>query len=263
MPRRDGSTDASTEAPGPPQAASPGTSSPTPGEAREETFVGRWSRRKRMATESGQDPHARSVGPEDAPAAVLGDADMPPLSSLDGNADYSGFMSEGVSEELRRAALRKLFLSPQFNVRDGLNDYDEDFTAFEHLGDVVTSDMRHQQELQAQREREARELAAREEAAGEEAPREELAQEEAPGEEVAREQAVEGSDAAQRPALEQGARGDAIVRQHEAGGTRDSDPSPLPGECGVSTPADVRGDDDGGDPPQQDDDEHARPHHRG
>ena len=44
-------------------------------------------------------------------------------------------------------ALRKLFQTAKFNVRDGLDDYDEDFRDFAALGDILTVDMKHQQEL--------------------------------------------------------------------------------------------------------------------
>ena len=67
--------------------------------------------------------------------------------------DYSGFMSPGVSEALRAKALRKLFMSSKFNVVDGLNDYDDDFTSFEALGDIITSDMRHRMEVEAEKAR--------------------------------------------------------------------------------------------------------------
>ena len=87
---------------------------------------------------------------------VLTDEDMPALESLDEGSDYSGFLSPGVSEELRRRALRKLFMSAVFNVRDGLDDYDEDFTSFEALGDIVTSDMKHMAEVEAERAKQAR-----------------------------------------------------------------------------------------------------------
>ena len=138
----------------------------------------RWSRRKREAVRGkeaadearGRDAsRAPSEAVQDArepasdapaPAAVeekdLTDEDMPPIDSLDENSDYSGFLSPGVSEGLRRRALRKLFMSAVFNVRDGLDDYDEDFTNFEALGDIVTSDMRHQAEAEAERARRAR-----------------------------------------------------------------------------------------------------------
>ena len=54
----------------------------------------------------------------------------------------SCFFNAGVSETLRQAALKKLLRLPAFNIRDGLNDYDEDYTVFEPLGDTVTSDMK-------------------------------------------------------------------------------------------------------------------------
>ena len=86
---------------------------------------------------------------------ILTDEDMPPLDSLDEGSDYSGFLSPGVSEGLRRRALRKLFMSAVFNVPDGLDDYDDDFTSFQALGDIVTSDMRHQAEMEAERAKQA------------------------------------------------------------------------------------------------------------
>ena len=91
---------------------------------------------------------------------VLTDEDMPPLESLDENSDYSGFLSSGVSESLRRRALRKLFSSAVFNIPDGLDDYDDDFTSFAALGDIVTSDMKHQAEMEAERAKRAQARAA-------------------------------------------------------------------------------------------------------
>ena len=64
-------------------------------------------------------------------------------------------MSPGVSDELRNLALRKLFHAPVFNIRDGLDEYDDDYTSFEKLGDIVTSDMKHQIEVQQRKLREA------------------------------------------------------------------------------------------------------------
>ncbi|MEA1889961.1 MAG: DUF3306 domain-containing protein, partial [Pseudomonadota bacterium] len=45
---------------------------------------------------------------------------------------------------LRTLALRQLFRGSMFNVRDGLDDYDDDFTQFTKLGDVITAEMRRQ-----------------------------------------------------------------------------------------------------------------------
>ena len=89
--------------------------------------------------------------PDTAEERVLTDEDMPPVENLDENSDYSGFLSSGVSEALRRRALRKLFSSAVFNIPDGLDDYDDDFTSFAALGDIVTSDMKHQAEMEAER----------------------------------------------------------------------------------------------------------------
>ena len=117
-----------------------------------ESVLSRWSRRKLDAEQavaeketaeqepavevalldSGQ-PESDQVPPE---APVLTDADMPDLDSLTEESDFSGFMSPGVSDELRNLALRKLFRAPVFNIRDGLDEYDEDYTSFEKLGDT-------------------------------------------------------------------------------------------------------------------------------
>ncbi len=102
---------------------------------------------------------AQPEGPVEKP--VLTDTDMPSLDRLDEHSDYSGFLSPGVSDALRKRALRKLFTATVFNVRDGLDDYDEDFTSFEPLGDWVTSDMKHQAEVQEKRRREAEEKVSR------------------------------------------------------------------------------------------------------
>ncbi len=72
--------------------------------------------------------------------------ELPPIESLSEDSDYSPFMSSEVEEGIRKLALRKLFKSPFFNVVDGLNDYDDDFTSFEALGDIITSDMKFHEE---------------------------------------------------------------------------------------------------------------------
>jgi hypothetical protein len=139
-----------------------------------ESALSRWSRRKLESQQAVED-EAGPVTPADTDAAQAGieaveaeapppltDADMPDLDSLTDESDFSPFMSPGVSDELRNLALRKLFHAPVFNIRDGLDEYDDDFTSFEKLGDIVTSDMKHRIEMEEQRLREA--LAAKDEA---------------------------------------------------------------------------------------------------
>ncbi|WP_235937213.1 DUF3306 domain-containing protein [Halomonas azerica] len=54
---------------------------------------------------------------------------MPDPETLDAGSDFSAFMSPGVSSALRRRALRQLWSTGDYNLRDGLNDYDQDFKA--------------------------------------------------------------------------------------------------------------------------------------
>lgn len=157
-----------------------------------ESFLGRWSRRKQLAREEAAYP-PRSTAPDaadadrtPAPTPPPTDADMPALETITGSSDVSGFLSSEVSEALRNKALRRLFHSAVFNVRDGLDDYDEDFIDFEKLGDVVTADMRHQMEMEEERRR----LAARE--SGDAAPEPDLA----PDPETRDAPPEEGADAA-------------------------------------------------------------------
>jgi hypothetical protein len=131
----------------------------------DEPFLARFHRRKLAARR--QQSTLEPTTPEQRPAGSLqattskpeapepSDADMPPLETLTIDSDFTGFLSEKVSESLRRAALRKLFHSAEFNVVDGLDEYAEDFTTFEALGDIITSDMRHQLEVAAKKKAEA------------------------------------------------------------------------------------------------------------
>lgn len=143
----------------------------------QEAFLTRWSRRKSLARkgealeEPAADTDAAPVPPEagagqdvappgqrdlpeprdedGAPAEEA--AELPPVESLGEDSDYSAFMREGVPADLKQDALRKLFHSPKFNIRDGLDDYDLDFTNPEPLGDIVTAEMRYRIEQELKR----------------------------------------------------------------------------------------------------------------
>lgn len=119
-------------------------------------FLSRWSRLKQSGGEAEPPPAATPPAPAlddpiPEPNAEPTDADMPPVEALTAESDFSPFLSPKVSEGLRRLALRKLFHLPEFNVTDGLNDYDEDYTMFRALGDVVTHEMRRMQALEEER----------------------------------------------------------------------------------------------------------------
>ena len=136
----------------------------------ERTFLSRWSRRKALRQEeldettiSGTE-QVVSEAPDSAEgkAPLPTDEDMPPIESLGEDDNYGDFLSPEVSEKLRKVALRKLFHGAGFNIRDGLDDYDEDYTFFEPLGDIVTADMRHREEMLERKAREAAEAAEKE-----------------------------------------------------------------------------------------------------
>ncbi len=145
----------------------------------DENFLSRWSRRKRsggaapvvappateIVTETAAEapvaaeprrgpplPHAARLpreaqprqGPpadEAAPATDDAVAELPDIDSLDKDSDYTAFMRDGVPEQLRRLALRKLWLSsPVHSIIDGLDDYDDDFTL--QFTDAVTKNVK-------------------------------------------------------------------------------------------------------------------------
>lgn len=166
-----------------------------PGNARsEDSFLARWSRRKHQAEQGipveendpAGEPEETTAGDADSTAAAEtlgagspdaeaepGDAELPHPDTLEPNSDFSVYLTRRVSSAFRRAAMRRLFSSSEFNVRDGLDDYDEDYTQFKSLGDTVTAHMRHHAERLREREREKAERATeaeRERAAGHDDP---------------------------------------------------------------------------------------------
>ncbi len=117
-------------------------------------FLSAWEKRKQevLLEKNAPDEQQQLVTEDKSDANVLlTDDDMPPIETLTDDSDYTGFLSPEVSEPLRKAALRKLFQSAEFNIRDGLDDYDGDYTSFEKLGNIITADLKHQMEVAARK----------------------------------------------------------------------------------------------------------------
>jgi Protein of unknown function (DUF3306) len=104
-----------------------------------ERFLSRWSRLKRAqagsADAAGAPPVQPSVAPPQsaaapsAPAAGEGAAPaLPSVESLTMESDYAQFFQPKVPEALRRAAVKKLFADPHFNIMDGLDTYIGDYS---------------------------------------------------------------------------------------------------------------------------------------
>ncbi len=145
--------------------------------AESEPFLSRWARRKEAVRQAEQDEElidsaaleaderlpevvAADAAEDTAqPERILTDEDMPDIETLTPDSDVSGFFSPGVSEALRKKALRKLFHTDRFNIKDGLDDYDDDYTLLQPMGDIVPWDMKRQQERLEERRRLAAEAA--------------------------------------------------------------------------------------------------------
>ena len=100
-------------------------------------FLSRWSRRKHESARAAQapaDPPVPAVVPAPvAPALAAAPAPvepppLPPVESLTIESDFAPFLSSKVDETVKRAALRKLFADPRFNVQDGLDVYIDDYS---------------------------------------------------------------------------------------------------------------------------------------
>jgi hypothetical protein len=133
-----------------------------------ERFLSRWSRLKRTAAQPSdtaqpsdaapvtpQAAAGTSVATEGAPAtdAVAASAppdliaSLPPIESLSIESDFSPFFQPKVPEALRRAAVKKLFADPRFNVMDGLDVYIDDYTKSDPIPPEMLKMINHARDL--------------------------------------------------------------------------------------------------------------------
>jgi uncharacterized protein DUF3306 len=108
--------------------------------------LSRWSRRKLEAARA--DPAVRDVAPAPdlapasppapsgspavataaAPVVTPVEAARPEVDTLTFESDFGAFLTPEVDPATQRAALKKLFSDPRFNVMDGLDTYIDDYT---------------------------------------------------------------------------------------------------------------------------------------
>ena len=108
-----------------------------------ESVLSRWSRRKldtkanidskEVAAESVPLPPTEQVFEEDTPVPIWQQPDVDP--------------------DIKKSALAALFRQPEFNEVDRMNEYDEDFTQFKGLGNIVTQEMKRMFKLAEQKTR--------------------------------------------------------------------------------------------------------------
>jgi len=105
-----------------------------------EAFLSRWSRKKEEAREppppAQQQPDLKSPAPE-----------LPPIESLTPDSDYRAFFQPKVNDDVRRAALKKLFGDPRFNVMDGLDVYIDDYSKTEPIPPEMLAGMKTAQDI--------------------------------------------------------------------------------------------------------------------
>jgi len=101
-------------------------------------FLGRWSRLKREARERPADPLPAATAEPATPPP-----DLPPTDALTFDSNYRQFFHPKVGEDVRRAALKKLFSDPRFNVMDGLDIYIDDYTREDPIPAGMLAQLEH------------------------------------------------------------------------------------------------------------------------
>jgi len=110
-------------------------------------FLSRWSKRKLQA-EEGTEQHRDDAAPVEETLAEDSVAEAPASEQ-----EKPIWQRDDVDADTKKTALRQLFRKPEFNIRDGLNEYDDDFTQFAGLGSIVTHEMKRMLKLAEEKTR--------------------------------------------------------------------------------------------------------------
>jgi hypothetical protein len=100
-----------------------------------EDFLRRWSRLKHQrAAEAPQEAVEKKPVEKAAETAPL-----PPVEKLTPQSDFTSFMQPKVEDTLRRAALKKLFVDPHFNIPDPFEPFSGDWRLAESMTPEVVA----------------------------------------------------------------------------------------------------------------------------
>ena len=121
----------------------------------DEKFLSRWSRLKRDAVAQPDTVEGTDLPGTAAPlqrlendaAAEFAPPQLPPVDELTMDSDFRAFFHPKVDEDLKRAALKKLFSDPHFNVMDGLDTYIDDYSKADPLPVEMLAQMRAAQKI--------------------------------------------------------------------------------------------------------------------
>lgn len=110
-----------------------------------EDFFQRWARPKPDAPPAPAvavaAPSVAERAAGSAPERVL--PTLADAGKLTHDSDFTPFLTQGVDESVRRAALKTLFSDPQFNIMDGLDTYVGDYNTFEPIGPDMLAMLTH------------------------------------------------------------------------------------------------------------------------
>ena len=109
-----------------------------------EAFLSRWSRLKQDARER---PIAPPRSSNESADPISPPPELPPLEQLTFDSDYRQFFHPKVDEDVRRAALKKLFSNPSFNVMDGLDIYIDDYSKTEPIPAAMLAGLKQAQNI--------------------------------------------------------------------------------------------------------------------
>jgi len=108
-------------------------------------FLTRWSRLKSMESDPIDSDPIDSIGRSETKDLATTTEPEP--------IDIPIWQQEGVEPGQKRQALTALFKQDEFKDVDHMNEYDEDFTRFSGLGDIVTEEMKRMVRIVEQRTR--------------------------------------------------------------------------------------------------------------
>ena len=110
-------------------------------------FLSRWSQRKAGKVKPEPTPKPNSSALKNIPdavaeaklnvdqqntaldqTAVLPQLTLDDVAKLNHQDDFSVFMQSGVDPDVKRAAMKKLFSDPRYNIMDGLDIYIDDYS---------------------------------------------------------------------------------------------------------------------------------------
>jgi hypothetical protein len=125
-----------------------------------EKFLSRWSRLKRhtkVAEADSAETADLAQGAESTAAPLQRQEkvaraesvppQLPPVDELTLDSDFRGFFHPKVDEIVKRAALKKLFSDPHFNVMDGLDTYIDDYSISDPLPAEMLAQMKSAQKI--------------------------------------------------------------------------------------------------------------------